>query len=386
MNSKLPTFLLTLAMFGLQAQTSKLSAATILWTGAGDGVSWNSSDNWSNDVPPTATDDAVIGGVGTNVTIQITSGVAVLSLQCSASLSCSANLALTQGSSEVTGKFSLGSGDLLTVEGVGTTLMLNGPANIDDPNIYVGSGAFVEFAGLSNYHKSCNGANWTVTGASSTLSLPALTNLDRRCMQSTHHSSHGRRTIAGFEPGHDCGGPLAFLADGANSLISLGSLTNCAGQSGYFVEFVAQNGGTISVPLLPGGPLVGVTISSGGAMTTAQFQTLSALTLSGVSASFNSLTNLGGLAISGVVTQGFPALTDFDGANATVSGGAVVTLPVLTNYNKLCSGPNWSVSGAGSVLDLPALTNMTGPVCGYWTIQATAGGEILASNLAGSHE
>src|SRR5208337_3005124 len=176
--------------------------------------------------------------------------------------------------------------------------------------------------------------------------------------------------------------PLTVLADGSNSLVNLPALQNAGGSQGYDLQFVAQNGGTVWIPQLSSGSLLAVTINSGGVMPTAQFQSLSGVTLGGVSANFGNLNVLGALAISGVVTQSFPSVTNFDGDNATVSGGAVVTLPAVTNYNKLCSGPNWTVSGAGSVLDLPALTNMTGPVCGYWTIEAEAGGQFLATNLA----
>src|SRR5208337_4811997 len=176
--------------------------------------------------------------------------------------------------------------------------------------------------------------------------------------------------------------PLTVLADGSNSLVNLPALQNAGGSQGYDLQFVAQNGGTVWIPQLSSGSLLAVTINSGGVMPTAQFQSLSGVTLGGVSANFGNLNVLGALAISGVVTQSFPSVTNFDGGNATVSGGAVVALPAVTNYNKLCSGPNWMVTGAGSVLDLPALSNMTGPVCGYWTIEAEAGGQFLATNLA----
>ena len=58
-----------LAALALLALTHAASAATVLWTGAGDGVAWNQAANWSNNVLPTASSDVVISGVGTKVTI-----------------------------------------------------------------------------------------------------------------------------------------------------------------------------------------------------------------------------------------------------------------------------------------------------------------------------
>jgi hypothetical protein len=71
-----------------------------------------------------------------------------------------------------------------------------------------------------------------------------------------------------------------------------------------------------------------------------------------------------------------------DGANFAVSGGAVVTLPGLQSVNMGCA--QWSVSGSNSALALPALTNLNcgGFECGP-NIQAAAGGELAATNLAG---
>src|SRR5437667_10894838 len=54
----------------------------------------------------------------------------------------------------------------------------------------------------------------------------------------------------------------------------------------------------------------------------------------------------------------------------------------LRNYVAGCGGPDWTASGSASVLDLPGLTNITGAVCNFHTIQATEGGQVLATNLA----
>ena len=58
-----------LAAIALLALTHAASAATVLWTGAGDGVAWNQAANWSNNVLPTASSDVAISGMGAKVTI-----------------------------------------------------------------------------------------------------------------------------------------------------------------------------------------------------------------------------------------------------------------------------------------------------------------------------
>src|ERR1700675_2361320 len=102
-------------------------ATTILWTGAGDDVSWNAANNWSNSVPPGATDAAVISGVGTNVMISITSSVTVQSVQCSASLKlATGTLSLTRGASQVIGTFTIAPDQMLSVSGSNTTFVASG--------------------------------------------------------------------------------------------------------------------------------------------------------------------------------------------------------------------------------------------------------------------
>ena len=60
----------------------------------------------------------------------------------------------------------------------------------------------------------------------------------------------------------------------------------------------------------------------------------------------------------------------------------MVTLPALRNYSGGCGLFSWSVSGPGSVLNLPELTNMNGPYCGHGGyIEAESGGQIWATNL-----
>ena len=56
--------------------------------------------------------------------------------------------------------------------------------------------------------------------------------------------------------------------------------------------------------------------------------------------------------------------------------------PALQNYSKGAITASWTVSGSNSVLELPALTNVTYTAYNYpLNIQALAGGHLLATNL-----
>lgn len=263
-----------------------------------------------------------------------------------------------------------------------TGVTMNFPAlyDFDDGVASLSGGAVVTMPAVTNYNKSCNGANWDVTGSNTVLSFPVLTNITgESCSFPTIQAENGGQikmpNVTAIQ-----GGPLAFNADGTNSLIDLSSLLTCAGQNGYEATFEASAGGSLKMPLFKGGPLVGLTINPGGLVPTSQIQMLDSLTLSGVTNTFNALTNLSNLTATGL-TLNFPALYNFDDGNVSLSSGAVVTMPEVTNYNKYCNGANWNVAGSGTVFSMAALTNITGEECSFPAIQAESGGQILMAAL-----
>ena len=118
------------------------------------------------------------------------------------------------------------------------------------------------------------------------------------------------------------------------------------------------------MPALVGGSNVSVTLTPRGTLPVAQMEQLRGITAT-------------------AVTNSFPSVTNFDGGNVSLGSGGAVTLPSLQNYDGGCDRFTWTVSGPNSVLNLPALTNMTQPYCGTGgLIEAEAGGQILAMNLA----
>jgi hypothetical protein len=354
-------------------------AAVINWSGADDGTNFNNPTNWIGNVVPGPFDDAVItSGAGSGIVV--TSSVTVLSIQCSKAFSVSNGVfAVTAGSSQISGAFTLASGMALQAGGAGTSFTASGPVSADDANFYVSDGAVVALPNLANYTKSCNGAYWTVTGAGSVLNLPGLTNFNgAACSFPAIQAQAGGQLLAP-NLASITAGPLNFAADGTNSLIDLSRLTNCSSPTTYQIGFEASAGGTIQMPQLRGGLQISVTLNAGGSIPTAQLTQLTQLTLY-APANCNALTNLTQLTVSGA-TNIFPSLSNFYDGSIAVLNGASVTLPSLQTFGKNCNGANWTVSGSNSVLNLPALTNITGNACSYPVIQATAGGQLLATNV-----
>ena len=165
-------FLAGAIALGWHFSATSLHAGVIAWTGGGDGVYWTNVNNWAGNVAPGPGDEALITGVSTNTTILLGATVQVQTVQCSASLNITnGNLTLTEGSSQVTGTFTIASSQYLIVIGPGTMFAANGPANVDDGNFQISSGGLVTLPTLQNYNKNCNGAYWSVTGTNSVLDL-----------------------------------------------------------------------------------------------------------------------------------------------------------------------------------------------------------------------
>ena len=369
------------AALALWGQAECFSQPSV-WTGNGDGTSWTNAQNWASLHAPGPTNTVFItNGVGGNVVLS--AAVSVESVVCAPALTISnGSLTVTLGTSSLAGVLTIASGSSLSASGSNTTFTASGLVSADDANFSVSGGAAMSLAGLQNYTKQCNGANWTVTGTNSVLNLPGLTNITGApCNYPTIQAQAGGQILATNLASIQAG-PLTFQADGPNSLINLSGLTTCAGQSPYLVTFEASGGGTVEIPNMTGGPLVGLILNPGGNIPTAQIRTLAGLTLNGVTANFPALANATGtITVSGVAAS-FPALTNFYDGNLVVSGGAAVTFPTLQNYAKNCNGAYWTVTGSNSVLNLPVLTNITGAPCNYPAIQAQAGGQIFATNLA----
>ena len=95
---------------------SRQLLATITWDGGGDGTTLTQATNWSGDVLPGASDDAVINVAGTP-TIAISSGTfSVNSLDCAETFNMTGGTITVAAASTFSGALGLGGG---TVNGAG---------------------------------------------------------------------------------------------------------------------------------------------------------------------------------------------------------------------------------------------------------------------------
>src|SRR5262249_25957828 len=144
-----------------------------------------------------------------------------------------------------------------------------------------------------------------------------------------------------------------FLADGNGSIVSLPQLTSLQDISGgsitgsnRFSTLTVSNNGTIQAPALTTLLGVHISIDASGSLVVPKLAsaTVSQLDVDTQTVSFANLTNV-------------------DGSNVFVSGGATLTFPLLTSYTNLASLNSQyrtlQASGPGSVLDLSAVTSVT---------------------------
>jgi hypothetical protein len=253
----------------------------------------------------------------------------------------------------------------ITLEGV--SLHLPGLTNLDNGSLNVSGGAVLSLPNVRNYvREGPYSANWRASGVGSVLNLSGMTNLagpaSVYCLgiEALSGGTVRLNNLQTISTGHVC-----VLADGGGSLIDLPGLVSFADRSLLVsVDLEAKAGGFINVPELVDGRGVTITLSPGGSVSSDQFRQLQGIELDGVSMTL-------------------PGVTNIDNGSLTVSGGAQLTLPAVRSYTRLGPfGSIWQASGTNSVLNFPALTNLTGPVSVYClSIQALSGGFVILSNV-----
>jgi len=332
-------------LYGLLALSLPALGQTLNWTGAADGVSWNSPLNWSGGAVPGPANDVVItGGAGTNVVIS-SGSITVKSIQCTKAFTISGgSLTVTAGGSLLQGAFTMSSGTGLSASGANTTFTCTGPASADNASFSASNGGLVSLPGLANYSKTgCAVPTCQATGAGSVLVFPGLTNITASSCTPLYVQAYAGGQVE-LTNVVSMDGDINVLADGTNSAVDLSRLALLTVVNGA-ASFTAQNGGSILLPHLPSAPQASLTSGTGG--------------------------NL-------VLTS----LTNIDNASLYVSGGAALSLPLVRSYQKTgCGFPTWQANGAGSVLLFPGLTNLTASSCNPHAVQAYAGGRVVLTNV-----
>lgn len=339
-------------------------AATITWDGGGGTSSWQTPANWSGDSLPGTNDDVVINSGG-GITVTSSTTVIIRSLQCSNHLALTAGTLRVAAGSLLQGQLFVTGSPILSASGAFATLVAPAATNVDGLGLEAVNGASLSLPSVSSYTKGglCLNVVWQAGGSNSVLDLPTLSLLTGASCAGFTIQAVGGGALRLTNLASIAEGVVTFLADGTNSLLDLSALQASLGFL-RTVSFEARNGAELLMPLFPGGRNVSVIVNSTASLPLGQLRELSGFTVTGTSAEFSSLTNL---------TWG----------DVTVNSNCQVWLPSFTSHTEadLCVGHTWLVTGAGSLLDLPALTNFVGTACGFVTIKAGAGGTLLMTNL-----
>lgn len=229
----------------------------------------------------------------------------------------------------------------LTVRGSDSVLPVSQITSLNGASVLATSGAILRFDGITAYD-ALNVGNRTLgaTDAGSRLEFPFLTTLVGTASPFAGLTIEaGGGAFAGFPQLTQVSTPsIRFVAHGASSRIDLPILSNLVGTA-----FEARSGGRVSSP----------------ALTVLQFTSITA---------------------AGAGSQIDTArITEARGADILVQEGAQLNFPLLQRYNG-GNGGNVSVqvSGTGSRLDLPVLTEFTGTTSPFTTatLRASNGGTL----------
>ncbi|MCA9138051.1 MAG: hypothetical protein KDB00_14865, partial [Planctomycetales bacterium] len=386
----------------------------LTWDGGGDGVSWNDPLNWSEDILPDATRNVVIDDATKELTVQINSDAVARTITTVENLSL-ANAKLTtrsievndlivgigstltaatgfnldvtvngdfdlqtgalplnvSGAMTVAGATQLASGTTLSASGIQASITATGAAVIDGANLSAIDGGQIQIPNVTTYtHDVTSGGQVRTIGADgpgSQIELSGITTItvgrDFANQLNIQATNGGVIDLANVTQVlvNKVGNPnlrrLEMLVDGAGSLINMPSLANFTDEFGgttnsvnRFSTITVRNGGELNASQLSSISGVWVTLDGTGTMSVSGIQemTNSQLMLSGAGGNYD-----------------FDAVTNLNGSNVLVSGGATVTFPALANYINDTLGitnqtRTFSVTGSGSQLLMPALATIDG--------------------------
>jgi RHS repeat-associated protein len=345
----------------LEILEARVTPAMINWTGPAVG-NWDVPGNWSGNAVPGAGDDAVISTAAT-VTIQSGDNLTVNSLTTAsaATLSVTGGTLTIDGNSTLAGALTM-TGGTLTANGSGVTVSETGTTSALNASFFATGGAVLSLPNLTTYNET-SGSTFQATGSNSTLDVSGLANLGS--MSNTWNVkavSGGTVNLSGLSAINEANAGIQIVSDGAGSNLDLSAVTSIAGNSTFSV-FTDTNGAVIHAPLLTAFNGENITLDGTGTIATAQWASL----------------NGGGNLIVEGGSYSFVGLTNVDGSSLTAQSGGMFSLPNLISFTQT-DGPTFLATGTGSTLDLSHLSTL-GTMGNTWNVTATAGGTIDLSGL-----
>ena len=342
-------FLGSLACFG----------QTKIWTGGGDGVSWANAANWGGTVPGPSDDVAITSGAGSAVVISV-SDVAVRSIQCTKAFTISGRmLTLTSGASQFSGALSISNNATLTVTGTASSVTASGATVAADSDFYAESGGAIHLPNLTYVTNNSQNVTWRADGAGSLVDLSSVTNLTLGYYRALYVQAYNGGAVD-LHRVRTAAGAVQVDAQDAGTVVDLSGLVGrwtSLGSSELVLH--AQTGASILIPNVTQLEHASLRVDDPGVISTAQ------LTL---------LTNVA-LTVDGSVPN-FGQVTNIDDCDIIALNGGVAR---LTNVFRVTHGnqnPTWRADGAGSIVDLSSVTNLT---LGYYRalyVQAYNGGAV----------
>ncbi len=393
----------------LVAQSAPTASSTvapagslITWDGGGGDLLWSNPLNWSNDELPGPEDNVTVDATG-NVTVRYDIGTATTIK----SLTLADSLTVVGGPLTVTSSLSISSGKTLTMSSAGSTFLAEGTASIDGVSLVVTAGT-LSLPGVTSYTHTAGTINDTAilraTGAGSVLDLPNVTMVtggDDVNDQLLIEALSGGRVNLGQATqlvvpttGDTRARTIRVQADGTNSRVDLSAMTSFidsslgtyGGSNPGISLLAATNGGTIQSSSLTKIVGVALTLDATSTMPTAQLETISGLsdvTLNGGTRDFSGVATVNGSTVRlNGGTANFSGATNINGSSILVSAGGTLSLPGVTSYTHTTGTANDTAilraTGAGSVLDLPNVTMVTGgdDVNDQLLIEALSGGRV----------
>ena len=317
--------------------------AAVSWDGGGDGINWSDGLNWSTNALPTSADDVTISVPGTITVTHASGNDTIRSLTSAENLTITGGqLTVTTGASSVSGTFNLSNLAQLGVNGAGASFVANSTTTLNGGNLFAGAGGQINLPNATTYAEApFSNTSFQATGAGSKIDLTSVTSITGTNGSLSVQSTAGG-TIELDGVASTTARDLNFTVDGAGSVLNLNVMTSISDTS-LQSNLTIGNGGSLIAPVL-------ATYSGGTITVNNQTVTLS-------------------------------TLTNVDTSSLIAGAAGILTLPNVTSYAEgAFANTYFQANGAGSKLDLTAITSITGTT-GTLNVQPTLGGTIELDGL-----
>lgn len=316
------------------------AGATATWTGAGDGTSWNSGQNWLGGVVPANNADVLITS-GNGSQVVLSSSASIRSLNCSKTLVVkNASLYLAGGASTISGTLWLTNSGAINVDNAGTTLAITGPGSLDG-DLKAEGGAGITVSAIRSVTNYSYTTTFQAYGPGSYIHFTSLTNMSAAPNTRIYLEAYEGGSIDAHAVTKTSNG-IQIYADGDNSEVDVSGLAGSFFSKGnHPVRLETRNGASILTGAITALDNADVVIRNNGVLPTAQLlsTTNSSITVDNASPSFASLRNI-------------------PDTELTCANGGTISLPMVTKMTVASYTVSWEARDAGTLIEFPALTNL----------------------------